>query len=212
MARPLAVDDVIQVTYWCRLFQQVIMSVLHIRVDTAPTSGGTSAEAQLQTLCDGKLAVRAEMPLLDAMIEAAGTNFAFDYVTAQLVRPIRSVYAKSFISVFGEYPALCTTANVAASISKQSLKVGRTGIGRLQFGGVPGEALVNGLIDSDYRAVQLTDIADEMYGGLPSVMGLGGSFRWCLPAGGVDHEYDVYNAFPEATVRTMHRRTVGLGI
>lgn len=210
MSSPLAVDDVIEITYWCRLFNQRIMTVLHARVETTPA--GTSAEVQLQALVDAYLSQRASCVFLDNYIEAAGTNYTIEYVTAQRVKPTRSIYARADINVFGEFPALCTTANIAASIEKQSTKVGRKGVGRLQFGGIPGESVISGVIDSDYKNVQLKDLADVMFGGFTPGSPPGGGYRWCLPAGGTDHDYDIYNAFVQNTARTMHRRTVGLGI
>lgn len=211
MSSPLLVDDLIQVTYVGRLLAQQIITVLHMRVVTAP-SGPSTAEGQLQLLLDGKLAVRADNPFLDHYIDAAANNYTMDYVRAQRIRPTRSVYAQAAISLPGEWPAAATTANLAASIEKQSLHAGRKGVGRVQFGPIAADVIINGIVDSDYRAVQLQDLADDLYGSITPPSPLGGEFRYCLPAGGTDHSYDIYNAFPMDTVRTMHRRTLRLGV
>jgi len=202
---------VINITYWQRLFNQTILSVLHARVVTAPTTGST-AEIQLQDLADTKLSVSASFPLYQKLKAAAASNFAFDRVTVQKVKPTRTIYVQSSLAAFGDQTTAASTANLAASIEKQTTVTGKTGIGRLQFGGMPSDKIVSGVIDADYFAVEMEGIALNMYGNFSGGTTHGGVYAWCLPAGGADRGYDLWNAFPQRTVRTMHRRTVGLGI
>jgi hypothetical protein len=210
MSSPLAVGDLIEIVYWNKLFNQVILSTFHCRVATAPS--GASAEIQLSNLVDQLFSVKADFPLLQAMIDAAGTNFGFDFVTAQRIKPTRSIYAKALVTEFGVYPATCNASNLCASLERRASGTGRKFVGRLQWAGVPTESVISGVIDADFRAVQLGDLCDEMAGNFSGPTGTGGNYVWCLPAGGTSEDYDIFDAFPQATARTMHRRTVGLGI
>lgn len=210
MSAPLALNDTIRITYFGRLFNQVIESVLHARVVTLP-SGGSTAEIQLEDLAN-KLSAPT-FPFLSAYMSAAGNNFTMDYVRAQKVAPLRTIYLEAAISTGGGFGGVCTASNVACSIEKQSTTVGKKGIGRLQFGPVPYTQILNGQLDPAYLAVQMNGLATTMFGSFAGGPLYAGVYGWCLPANSVTPGgYDVFNAFAYPTLRTMHRRTVGLGI
>lgn len=207
MSAILAVDDVVQIVYRCEVHSQTILTVLHARVDVAGT--GSSAEEQLAKIA--LVAADSTFPFLDAYLAAAASDFFFDWVRAQKVKPTRTIYAQEELNTFGEYAANSGPQNIAASIEKQSLKVGRSGVGRMQFGGLP-EGLAGGNVDSAYSLAQLVPLANSLVGSFLVPLAGALKLQWCLPGGGADHDYDIWNAFPLTSTRTMHRRTVGLGV
>lgn len=211
MSAPLAVGDVVEVTYEGTLSSQTILSVLHLRVTTAP-SGGTSAEVQLLDLANW-LADKTVNAFLAKYLLAAANNFSMYQVRTQKIYPARTIFATSLVNEPGAFAFPATTPNLAASIEKKSLTVGRKGIGRLQFGPVPNTQMSGGYLDPGYMANELTDLADTMIGAITAGTTYVGTYRVCLPAAaGGGSAYDLFDAYPKETVRTMHRRTVGLGI
>lgn len=210
MSTPLAMNDTLQITYKGHLYAQTIETVLHARVNGSFT-GGATGEAQLVDLV-AKLS-DPTFPFLLNYLGAAGNDFVMDYVRVQKVAPFRTIYVEEPIAAGGGFGSICATTNLAASIEKQSATVGRKGVGRLQFGPVPASEIIGGFINSTYIAVQLTDLANTMFGSFVGGPTYGGSFVWCLPANATTPgAYDIFNAFAYPTARTMHRRTVGLGI
>lgn len=208
MSAILAVDDVLQIVYRCEVHSQTILTVLHARVEVAGT--GASAEEQL-----AKIAVvcsnSGAFPFLTSYAVASGSDYFFDWVQVQKVKPTRTIYARQDINNFGGHANVCGPQNIAASVLKQSLKPGRKGIGRMQFGGLP-EGVAAGNIDPAYIAAFLDPLAASMFGTFLVPLAGALALKWCLPAGGVDHDYDIWDAHPQTSTRTMHRRTVGLGI
>jgi hypothetical protein len=97
-------------------------------------------------------------------------------------------------------------------LQKRSSVAGRTGVGRVQWPPLAPDVQSDGFVDDDFLTVQMSDLADE----LSTAQVITGLYtavlRPCLPAGGANHNYDVWDAVPQDTIRTMHRRTVGLGI
>src|SRR5437868_5468897 len=129
---PIAVNNVIRLTFFQSLFSQRLLTVLHLRCKTAPTTG-TSSE---QTLLNIATRFSDEThPLIAAWKGVVSSNLTFLECRAQRVWPSRTVYQKSLM-VFEGTAAPASTANVAASIEKRTLLPGRHGIGRVQMGGL----------------------------------------------------------------------------
>lgn len=206
---PIAIDDVIQVTYQGVVFDQKVLTVLHMRCSTAP-AGSPTTESVLQAIAD--YFSSPTQPLTMAYIAAAHPSFVLTRVRAQRVKPTRSIYFEALIGSNGTEGNAPPSANVAISIEKRSLNTTRRGIGRVQFPAPPIEAIASGYVQDPWLTGVGLDFAQKLYGTV-SVTGLYASdYRWCLPAGGADHGYDIWDAVIKDTVRTMHRRTVGLGI
>jgi len=210
MSSPLAVNDLIQITYYNTLMSQQILTVLHARVKVVPT-GGLTAEAQLDDLVN-KISDKANFNFLDRYTKATATNMFFDRVTAQKIKPTRTIYASAEISEIGALTPVSGTANIAISIEKRSLNVSRSGIGRMQLCGFPADKILGGRVDPDFIAAELDDLKDSLAGSFTGGPLYAGTYQWCLPAGGADDTYDVFDCVVKDTARTMHRRTVGLGI
>jgi len=206
-----AVDDVLQVTYNWTVFAQRLMTVLHYRFETVP-AGSPEKVAVLAALAS-KFS-EGTMPMTAAFLQATPNNITLLDVQVQQVKPVRTIYQRGVNSNAGTFASAAQTANLCASIEKQSIKVGRDGVGRIQWPPLTPDTLLNGFVDSDYRDTQLETLSAELASAqvLIAPFGYPCTLRPCLPAGGADHDYDLWDCFPEATARTMHRRTVGLGI
>lgn len=203
-------DDVIQITYRGLIAAQRILIVLHARC--VGTGGVPTDELFVSADIANKLADPTDARLID-LLACVGPEYSISEVRVQKVKPYRTVYMASAGGGIGTYAGSSKTPNVAASIEKQSTHVGRSGVGRIQLAGIPTAAYNGGILDPVYKAGVLNNFAMRMSGsfsGGPLYPGY--TFSWCLPAGGPDHTYDVYSTIIQDQVRTMHRRTVGLGI
>jgi len=211
MSAPLAVDDVISATYYGTLFEQQIETVMMMRVSQAPSTGA-SAEVQLVDWA-GYLADPAHNLFLAAMMNAAGNNFYMDYLRLQKLYPTRTIYGESPVSLNGGQEGSCTQSNLAVSLEKQTITVGRKGVGRVQFAPIPAGVITSGKITAGYQLDYMVPICEAMIGEFDAGATHAGKFHYCLPAAaGGGSAYDIFNAFPWSEVRTMHRRTLYVGI
>lgn len=211
MSAAMAVGDVLELTFSGRLMSQVILTVLHVRITTAP-SGGSTAEAQLDDWV-GWFSNKVTNNWLQKYLDAAAANFTVFECKLQKVYPTRTIFASSIIAETGQQTEDALQSNLAASIEKKTTTVGRKGVGRMQFAPLPKDAYAGGFVDPGFAATPLTGLANAMIGSINCGITYTGSARYCLPAAaGGGAAYDLYDAYPKETVRTMHRRTVGLGI
>lgn len=204
---PLNVNDVVRVVYAQELFSQRLYTVLNYRVDVPAAPGTTEAE-EMAALAD-RMADQALAPLVN-WLPVVGDELLFSHVRAQKVAPVRGVYQQALIVAEGSHVDPCTTANVAASITKRTLTPGRTGVGRVQLGGIPQTAYTEGTLDPAYLSL-LEDFKDDLIN-FVSVPANGSAYRLCVWNGQIATEdIDVFELTVQHEVRTMHRRTVRLG-
>lgn len=206
----IAVNDVIQVTYFATLFNQVLMTVLHYRVTTAPATA-TPEHVVLGSAADNFANVAIEP--LSSMKACTSEAVTWTKVRLQKVKPTRSIYAEEIVGTDGDVAQTVDTANVCASITKRSAKAGRQGVGHVQWPPLAQGQMVSGSLEPAFQAGVLNDFASALtdvltVGIAPYEMNL----QPCLPGGGADTAFDIWDCVPQSTVRTMHRRTVGLGI
>lgn len=208
---PLAAGDLLQITYMGSLYGQQIMTVLHARCKTPPT-GTPQTELVLDDLAV-KISDPVTFDLTAKYMAAACDEFNFTACRVQRVKPTRSIYAEAPMTQTGHAGPGVPAANIAASIEKRSLVPGRKGVGRVQFAPLPATAIGSGYIQDAWLLGFGADFAEKLYGTfIGGPLYNSGEYRWCLPAGGADEAYDIWDALIQDTVRTMHRRTVGLGI
>lgn len=204
---PIAVNDVVRLVYFNRLYSQRLLTVLHLRCVTAP-AGGIATEQALLNIAN-KYGAGAD-PLLTAWKSVVSQDFIFDEVRAQKVFPQRSIYAKAAIGDNGGDTEKALTANVAISIEKRSITANRHGIGRVQMAGCPGDVLEDGVWNSTY--VGQVQTAWENLLGLQSVPADSSVYAFCLWDGNaVTSDDDLFDVQAKDTIRTMHRRTVRVG-
>lgn len=210
MADMLLANDVLQITYRGQQAAQTVMMVFHARV-VGPVNTPASTSSVVYDLA-AKLANATDQRMA-AIRACVSPELSIGTVRVQKVKPTRQIYSVVTGGGPGLYAGASNTPNVAVSITKQTTKVGRKGIGRFQLPGVPSSGYAAGQILPAYKTLLEANVCDKFFGSFG-----GGTlypdytFSWCLPAGGVDADYDVFHCLAQNTVRTMHRRTVGLGI
>ena len=203
----IAVGDVIRVTYWQRLFEQRLYTVLHMRCKTPPSAGTSDLDA-LQHI--SALMGNVTFPLLANWRSLVVNDLQFDSVRVQRVWPTRSFYTEQPIGLTGQHTGTANTANVAVSIEKRTLHPLRRGIGRIQMAGTPASLMSGGSWNATYLEdcrVVWSDLTTTL-----DVTADGGQYRFCLWNGrAVTADDDIQFIQPKDTVRTMHRRTLRIG-
>lgn len=205
----LAVDDVVQVSIRGLLFNQRILTVLHYVVSVA---GSGSTETNLENIAADFAGAATAQDVINKYVAATSLDLGLSEIRAQRVFPTRTVYKAFAIARSGGDADNAATANMAASILKQTNTPGRRGIGRMQLAGLPNNAIAAGLLQDAYRLGALTDLANELKKGWSTVTGTAITLQPCLYNPGATPAYSIIvGTVPEITVRTMHRRTVLLG-
>lgn len=211
---PMATGDVVLLTYWTRLASQQLLVTLHYRYETpgAPTD---SVDEQLQDIATEMANTGVGVNTIVAALRAVTPdNVAFERCTAQRIKPTRSVYASAPMSVNGTFADSATATNICASVTKRTVVPGRKGVGHCQWPPLPSAVYINGLLDAGFRTTQLQAWADQLKVSFVLHAATAEEFAMvpCLPAATTGVPYKVDNTVAQPTVRTMHRRTVGLGI
>lgn len=204
---PIAVNDVIRVTFFQTMFEQRILTVLHARVTVAPATGTSYFQAM------DAMAIRVGAPgsaPIASWKTLVTSSLLFDSVRCQRVFPTKDVYFGANILELGTNAGTSTMANNAMSIEKKTLRFGESGVGRIQMAGVPNDQIEDGIFKGAYIG-QAEAAWDDILGD-QTVTGIAMTFRYCLFHGGAPEESDdLFDVIPQATVRTMHRRTVRVG-
>lgn len=201
----IAVNDVVRAVYWQRLFGQRLYTVLHLRCVTAPP--GTNEFIQCGNLA--LLLKNNAYPLVAAWRPLVGPSLLFDSVRVQKVWTTRGVYAEEAMGVTGTNANDASTANIAVSIEKRTLRPGRRGIGSVHVGGVPALKITGGEVDAAY----LTSMQTCWENLLPLQTDVtGGVWSYCLFGGQtVSSTDDIMAVQAKTAARTMHRRTLRVG-
>lgn len=207
---PIPVGNTVRIAYFATLFGQRIMSVFHYEVTANLSSNSLLADLQIiaGTFSNSVVAgtpIKALLPLTTAQMQ-------WDYVRAQVVSPAMTVYRQALIGQPGTHAGQTLMPNDAMSITKKSELFGRRGIGHIQLAGVPSEQIVAGKFTANYQAeaaLNVIDLVLPVNTQAPQI-----TLKHVLFHGiesGVPNS-TVQQLIPQDTVRTMHRRTVGLGI
>jgi len=207
----LPLQSVIVVQAWGELCDQTILNSWYYR---CLTSNPPDPLIDYRQYLDGiKDELVAAGGLEEQYLDALPANYTLMKWRIQPIWPTRLRYKDYERITAGTNQGTSVTANLAISVSRFSVQGGRRGIGRLQVPAIT-EHLLNGkYIAGGYGAV-LQDLADEMkldinVGGFTPLDLTPVLFNFRAPN---PTAYHVDETFVQNTVRTMHRRTVGLGI
>lgn len=207
---PIQLNDVIRTTFYSSVSGQRLLNVLHYRVSElvgAPDTIG-ALESIANELGDETV---ANQPM-EAFQQLTAVNCTWNFVRAQRVYPAPTIYIESPIAVNGLRIPGATLPNIALSISKRTATPGRTGVGRVQIGGMSAEAYVDGkftnsfMSDVELNAPSFRQTINVTFGGIVLVPVLFHGPNALQPTS------DVLVCDGHIEARTMHRRTVGLGI
>jgi len=206
MAYPITPNSVVEFTVQGRANNQTCLSIFHYLYT------GTS------TLGDGSLALDNLVSVLNAsgnlvgkLIQCIASNCNIDQLRAQWIFPIRYVYnTYAPYATFGAFSGTCNAPNAAAALEKRSDRAGRSNRGTLHIWGVAQEAMSAGRLGGSYT-VAMQALATPVQGSV-------------TVSSGITYDPIIYNRRSPAlspvirgcvvhdTIRTMRRRTVGLGI
>lgn len=189
---------------------QRIINTSHYIVDTGPTVG-VPVNTALNAL-NTKLQAGGGWPA--ELRAVTGSDFDLDFVRLQVIYPTRLPFIDFVFTPPGPADLPCLPANCAVSIERRGLGTTRHDVGRMQVPGVPvewvndGRITVGNLDNYGPLANALTDvIADGV--GVDSIVV---PILWDAKAPFPTPRYQyVTLAKVYDEVRTMHRRTVGLG-
>lgn len=201
------VGQIMTVTFRSRLFSQRILNVFHARVKT---QSSLDPPAELQAMASYLGDHTIILSPLQLWIAIVATEFIFDEVRVQPISPAAAAYKVASINQTGADVNACTASNIALSISLRGDNPTRHNVGRKQIAGIPSNAYAAGIFDGAYLAGSVP-FAASIVGSFTVPTGTG-VYQWCLADKSVPANYnDLTDAAPQPQVRTMHRRTVGVG-
>lgn len=207
----ISIGDVAQLTAVGLCASQTVLNTWFYRCVSLGSSLGTSvttAMEELITKIEGTVG-----GLGDKFIALMPTNYTLVRHTAQVVSPVR--YTKVFgavVNTAGDSGAICSTANIAAVITRRGDLATRKDVGSLHL--VYPDALTEattGIINAGYLSA-MDDLCLQMKATLtlaPSTL------VWepiLFHRTGTPNYSKVTYCFAQNTIRVMRRRTVGLGI
>lgn len=207
----LQVGDILLVQCVGQLHDQTIINTAHYVVGVASSTGSTNDQVyHLANVLGNGLGGNK---FKENLLKAACPQYILEKVTAQRIYPTRTYAAEYPVGEPGLLELECTLSNIAVSISRRSDSATRDGQGRWQFAGVPASKYDSGMVQLGYRTGELATFANELM--LP-VQGTLYAVNWrpCLytPKNLPDRYRVISSVIVQDTVRTMHRRTVRVGI
>jgi len=187
---------------------QTILTTFHYKVI------GSSGDEGYNITLDRFLAYQFGTDgLLTKMLPFMPSNYTVNTHRVQPIYPTRQRYIEASVGGSGDWPTGNEIQNVAMSIKRLALSPTRQGVGRIQLP-FPSALANDGSIVLGTIAAELaafTDACNAEFTPTDSTV----AFQPVLfgkDANGNYQSSPVYTHIPMSTVRTMHRRTVGLGI
>jgi hypothetical protein len=206
MPYPLNVNDVVEVTFKGTLFEQIVMSVFHYKyIGTVPIANGPGALLTFLT----NLSAAGE--LKDTYVACCGPEYTMTEQRAQIVYPTRQVYLSAAVNFPGTNAGACTAPNVSAVVLKSPDQAGHGRTGSLHVPGVPATGYAGGELTNAY-ALTMANLATKVAKQTFAVVNAGDMQALIWSHRKPTTPSVIQGARVNPYVRTMHRRTVGLGI
>jgi hypothetical protein len=206
---PLVAGDIVQVTVRSLVGGQTVLWLNNYRVfSTASTDTVLEDLAQLAVAFS---ATTTPLPLFYYR-RVISTDTVISAVRAQRVRPTRSVFFENPVGVNGLGSGNCQTINVAATYTRGTELAGRNQISVSHIGPISPNDYASGLLSGGF-VTKLGDLAarmtEDFFTTAPDI-----SYRPVVlhKLGFQPSSTDIETYRLGATSRTMHRRTVGIGI
>jgi hypothetical protein len=147
----------------------------------------------------------------DSLTSAVCPQMVMREERAQVVYPGRQYYHSNGVNIAGTFAGTCVTANVAGVIVKRPSHAGRGRTGAVHLAGMDATTMSAGTIGLLQLAAMNT-LATQLRV-IQAPGGVLGSFEpviWSRRLPGTPSA--IVTTFIDPEVRTMHRRTLGLGI
>jgi len=204
-------DDIYRVTFAGTLAAQRILWVLHYRFTTIVDNeylGGL--EDMVNALATD---MQSDAGKFGAIRVQQSSDLMWDWVQIQRIVPTRDIYFRAEISTAGGTVSEAAPPNVALSVTNRTAFADRHGVGRNQLAGFPLTKIEDGLWLADFvdtiqalvgaaliPRFEESGVGNEMQAGVFAVYAVTTEIN------------DIIDVVGHDQVRTMHRRTVGLGI
>lgn len=204
-------NDIVSVTIDSRLDGQQILLCLHYAVQSIADPPG---EVDLNTALDVfATELNAAGGLEELYANSLAQNVSIYWLILQKIHTIRYTHRRYTVAEpVGLITEDALTPNMAVVVTTQGEEAGRHNIGNLHIGGVPQTFVENGLVAAGAYAVYealgaklLEEYELDVDGTLVVMTPI--IFNRVTPTDSPIRKF----AYVQDTVRTMHRRTVGLG-
>lgn len=198
---------------------QTLMNVFHYKI-TGHGSDTNAAQFTLGVLNEQK--GNGNGLLVGEFSKLLGDDVTIYKLTGQIIYPTRFAVQAVDVTRAGQYAGGCTAQNVAGVITKKGALGNRHNIGALHIGGLSADAYLNGEVVGGWKNVATSVITNflsltmEANGGddelEPVILNKTKVPDTDPPKFVVSGSSDIAAWQVQTTLRTMHRRTVGLGI
>lgn len=202
----MAAGMIVQLRLEYKLYGQIDLNVLHWRVTSA------AAGKEMFDFLRNKVleeAIDADM-LVDGFLPNMSQDCKVQSVYAQVIYPVRYRAVRVVIARPGLQAFDAGTNNIALSVTKQGAVAGRGKTGRIQIPGLAQKWLIDGYWDGAVVA-QLNDHCEFWLTNNWTPVGGGVTMKPCLWRPQNASTNDIIAVQGQDTVRTMRRRTVGVG-
>lgn len=205
---PTSPGDILEVTARATLFGQTVLFTSHYRFDnTSPAADGPFT---VTTALNEWNAVAGQLGFLESL---QTPDITYNEIKAQIVYPTRRPYiSQAPAAVAGTRAGDCKQPNDALFINKQSAVAARGRHGGWHVGAPPAADIAGGFFTPAY--INAANTAAIVLAG-PLAALLVGDHLWTPVIWSPQQPTTpsvILAARAQETVRTMHRRTVGLGI
>lgn len=204
----LATGDVVLVTYWANVNAQTVLQTLRHVVTVSDTT--TSVQQDLASFAAWFTDPAVGPKPLNKLLLCQSQDLDYNRLTAQRVYPARTTFWNEPFTATGGDMSSCDAQNIAASLTKRSLFPGRKGVGRIQIGGLGQDAYLAGELTNAFQTLA-NAYGASLLGSIP-FPGTTMRARLCTNGGINALDSVVFSCDVQETLRTMRRRTVGLGI
>jgi hypothetical protein len=203
---PLNPGDIVEGSIRGAVLGQVVMTVLHYQATlAAPIADGIAALTTAETA----FSVGAGSPLVKYR-GCTATNYASQFVRFQVVYPTRRPYFQVARNAAGTFAPDCEAPNLSAFLNLQALNAGRGRHGGIHFPAPSSGGYTAGNV-AGALGVAIRDFVTAWSPGLNISAGndlipiIWSRVKPTTPSA-------IIGTSIQQTIRTMHRRTVGLGI
>lgn len=205
---PLAVNDIVQVSYRGTCLGQRIMLVTSWRVTATASINSVATDLQsVVSRFNQNLAGDPRPTYLACM----GQNYTLNEVRAQRIYPTRSRFETATPSVIGTIAEDVTAVNVAGVVTRVTADAGRSQVANSHLGPPPPTRYSQGAVTIGYATVMSAWAATwnaNLFTTIPVIDLAPTIFH---RASVTPKWSDIIGSRVQTTLRTMRRRTVGLG-
>jgi len=204
----ISVNDIIAVSFFGRISGQRMINTLHYRAND--TSALATSTLMNNVITEVRAGGGGGDFLESAFLNCIGQNYTLQEIRAQKITTVRAKFESQARAVPGNVAVDCDAPNIAGVITKRGALAGRKYIGSLHMPGVPNGYYLEGDISGTYSTV-LNSLATVLLGtivaGTPAV----NYFPVIYNRGSATPWTELSSLLVQTSLRTMRRRTVGLG-